>query len=67
MGMPFRIFTKTLSARISIMMVLAIAALLTVALFIMFNYSRRAIKEEAVQKAEAYDYLINGEGESENE
>ena len=51
MGMPFRIFTKTLSARISIMMVLAIAALLTVALFIMFNYSRRAIKEEAVQKA----------------
>ena len=49
--MPTKIFTRTLSTRISIMVVLAIAALLTIALLIMFGYSRKAVKEEAVQKA----------------
>ena len=48
---PTKFFTKTLSIRISIMVVLAIAALLTAALFVMFRYSRKAVKEEAVQKA----------------
>lgn len=47
-----RFIHKTLSVRISLMFVFAIATLLTVALLIMFNYSRKAIKQEAIQKAE---------------
>ena len=42
---------KTLSVRLSIIVVAALASLLTVALFIMFHYSRKAVKEEALQKA----------------
>lgn len=43
--------TKTLSFRISLKIVSAIAVLLTVALFVMFRFSRKAIKEEALNKA----------------
>ena len=43
--------TRTLSVRLSFMVVLAIAVLLAVALFIMFHYSRKAVKEEALQEA----------------
>ena len=46
-----RFINKTLSVRISLTVVLAIATLLTVALFIMFRSSRKALKEEALQKA----------------
>ncbi len=42
---------KTLSVRISLTVVLAMATLLTAALFIMFRYSRKALREEALQKA----------------
>lgn len=47
-----RTITKTLSLRITLMIVLAIATLLTVALFIVFRYSRSAMRNEALQKAE---------------
>ena len=43
--------TRTLSIRISLMVVLAIATLLMAALFIMFRYSRKAVKDEAIHKA----------------
>ena len=46
-----RFINRTLSVRISLTVVLAIATLLTAALFIMFRYSRKALKEEALQKA----------------
>ncbi len=46
-----RLISKTLSVRLSLKVVAAIATLLTVSLFIMFHYSRRAMKEEALQKA----------------
>ena len=46
-----RFINKTLSVRISLTVVLAIATLLTVTLFIMFRSSRKALKEEALQKA----------------
>ena len=52
MTRPFRFVTNTLSVRISLMIVLAFGILLTAALFIMFRYSRKALKEEAVLKAE---------------
>lgn len=45
-----RFFTKTLSLRISLTIVLAIAVLLTAALFVMFRFSRKALKEEAFAK-----------------
>ena len=44
--------TQTLSVRISLTVVFAIATLLMAALFIMFHFSRKALKEEAIQKAE---------------
>lgn len=46
-----RIVTKTLSLRISLMVVCAIAALLSAALYIMLHYSRQEVKEEALNKA----------------
>lgn len=49
---PVKFITKTLSVRISLKVVSAVATLLAVALFIMFHFSRKAIKEEARQKAE---------------
>ncbi|MBQ8656306.1 MAG: HAMP domain-containing protein [Prevotella sp.] len=42
---------RTLSVRISLMVVIAIAILLSAALFIMLSYSRKAVKEEALQNA----------------
>ena len=44
--------TKTLSFRLSLMVLIALATLLTAALFIMFIYSRMAVKAEALSKAE---------------
>lgn len=49
---PVKFITKTLSVRISLKVVSAVATLLAVALFIMFHFSRKAIKAEARQKAE---------------
>ena len=43
---------KTLSVRLSLTVVFAIASLLMVALLVMFIYSRKVIKEEVMQKAE---------------
>ena len=43
---------RTLSFRLSLMVLVALAILLMVALFIMFGYSRKAVKEEALGKAE---------------
>ncbi|MCR4583080.1 MAG: HAMP domain-containing protein [Prevotella sp.] len=45
-------FTKTLSVRISLMVVFWVAILLLAALLIMFLYSRKVMREEALQKAE---------------
>ena len=49
---PTRYITRTLSIRISLMVVFAIAMLLLTALFIMSRYSRSAVREEAMRKAE---------------
>lgn len=46
------LITKNLSIRISMMVVCAAALLLTAALFVMFRYSRKAVKKETLQKAE---------------
>lgn len=43
--------SKTLSVRISLMVVLATAALLTVSLFITLHYSQKAVKHEFLQDA----------------
>ncbi len=43
--------TRTLSVRISLMVVLAIALLLLTALFTIFTYSRKVLREEAIGKA----------------
>lgn len=45
------LLTRTLSFRLSLTVLIALAALLMVALIIMFSYSRRAVKEEALLKA----------------
>lgn len=45
------LIAKTLSFRLSLRILVALATLLMVALFIMFRFSRRAVKEEALQKA----------------
>ena len=42
---------KTLSFRLSLKLIAALAILLVVALFIMFFFSRRALKDEAVHDA----------------
>lgn len=44
--------TKKLSTRISLMIVAAIALLLSAALCVMFHFSRKGVRNEAVQKAE---------------
>ncbi|MBO4462692.1 MAG: HAMP domain-containing protein [Prevotella sp.] len=46
-----RIIRKTLSIRLSLMMVIAMAILLLASLVVMLHYSRKAVKEEALQKA----------------
>ena len=46
-----KIIPKSLSVRISLMAVLAIATLLSAALFIMLHFVRKTVKEEALQKA----------------
>ena len=43
---------RTLSVRLSLKVILAMASLLTIALLIMFHFSRKAVKQEALQKAE---------------
>ena len=45
------IIKKTLSVRISLMVVMAMAILQMVSMIVMLHYSRKAIKEEALQKA----------------
>ena len=47
-----RFIRRTLSVRLSLTVVFAIASLLLAALLIMFLYSRRVIKDEVMQKAE---------------
>ena len=46
-----KFLTRTLSFRLSLMVLVALAALLMVSLLIMFRYSRKAVKDEALQKA----------------
>lgn len=46
-----RNINRTLSLRISFMVVCAIAVLLAATLFVMFRFSRKAMREEALQKA----------------
>lgn len=43
--------TKKLSVRLSLMIVLSVAILLTAALTVMFHYARKAIREEALHNA----------------
>lgn len=47
-----KFITKTLSIRISLKIVLAVATLLAVALFIMFHFSRKTLRKDARLKAE---------------
>ena len=47
-----RYIASRLSVRLSLMVVLSIAILLTASLLVMLYYSRKAIKEEALHKAE---------------
>jgi HAMP domain-containing protein len=47
-----KIINKTLSVRLSLMVVMAMAMLLMASMAVMLHYSRKAIKEEAVQKAQ---------------
>ena len=46
-----RIITRTLSFRLSLTVIAALATLLLVALLIIFVFSRKAVKEEALQDA----------------
>ena len=46
-----RIIKKTLSVRIGLMVVTAMALLLMASMIVMLYYSRKAVKEEAIQKA----------------
>ena len=46
-----RIFTRTLSFRLSLMVIAALATLLMLALIIVFAFSRKLLKEEALQDA----------------
>ncbi len=45
-----KIIAKTLSVKLSLMVIAALATLLMVALMTMYYYSRKALKEEALQK-----------------
>ena len=47
-----KLFTNQLSTRISLKVVSLVAVLLAVALFAMFHFSRKMVKEEAILKAE---------------
>ena len=47
-----KIIARTLSLRLSLMVVCAIAVLLTAALVVMFHFSRQALREEAMRDAE---------------
>ena len=51
MSKPPRIITKTLSFRLSLTVIAALATLLLVALLIIFVFSRKAVKEEALHDA----------------
>ena len=46
-----RIITRTLSFRLSLTVIAALATLLLVALLIIFVFSRKAVKEEALHDA----------------
>ena len=46
-----KIIRRTLSVRIGLMVVLAMTILLMASLFVMLYFSRKAVKEEAIQKA----------------
>ena len=46
-----KIIKKTLSVRIGLMVVIAMALLLMASMGVMYHYSRKAVKEEATQKA----------------
>ena len=46
-----KLITKTLSFRLSLTVIAALATLLLVALLIIFIFSRKAVKEEALQNA----------------
>lgn len=46
------IIKKTLSVRIGLMVVTAMAMLLIVSMIVMLHYARKAVREEAIQKAE---------------
>ena len=47
-----KIITRTLSFRLSLRVIIALATLLMAALLIMFVFSRKAVKEEALLDAE---------------
>ena len=47
-----RLISRTLSFRLSISVLVALATLLMAALLIMFSFSRKAVKEEALQKGQ---------------
>ena len=53
-----KIINKTLSVRLSLMVVLAMTLLLMSSLVFMLHYSRKAVKEEALQKAKEYGEMI---------
>ena len=46
-----KIQTKTLSTRLSLMVVSAVAVLLLASLAVMFHFSRQAVKQEALKNA----------------
>ena len=47
-----RLISRTLSFRLSVMVLVALAALLMAALLIMFTFSRKAVRDEALQKGQ---------------
>ena len=47
-----RIINRTLSVRLSLMVVMAMALLLMASMAVMLHYSRKTVREEAVQKAQ---------------
>ena len=52
MSKPTRIITRTLSFRLSLRIIVALAALLLMALLIIYFFSRKAVKDEALQNAQ---------------
>ena len=51
MSRPTKYFTRTLSFRLSLMVIALLAMLLIAALIVMFVFSRKLVKEEAIQDA----------------